>query len=79
MFKLRIQIYQSRSNRSISLLPVWLQDVFWRLTTMNIEEAIAVVKGFSFDYVSYKLGGEFAYAVELLVEHCENSEGKNDS
>lgn len=46
---------------------------------MNIEEAITVVKGFSFDYVSYKLGGEFAYAVELLVEHCENSEGKNDS
>ena len=46
---------------------------------MNIEEAIAVVKGFSFDYVSYKLGSEFAHAVELLVEHCENSEGKNDS
>lgn len=46
---------------------------------MSIEEAIAVVKGFSFDYVLYKLGGEFAYAVELLVEHCENSEDKNDS
>ena len=46
---------------------------------MNIEEAIAVVKGFSFDYVSYKLGGEFAYAVEALVDHFENMENENDS
>ena len=46
---------------------------------MTTEEAIRVVKGFSQELLAYKLGGEFAYAVELLVEHCENSEGKNDS
>lgn len=46
---------------------------------MDIKEAIRVVKGFSQELLAYKLGGEFAHAVELLVEHCENSEGKNDS
>ena len=46
---------------------------------MDIKEAIRVVKGFSQELLAYKLGGEFANAVELLVEHCENSEGKNDS
>ena len=79
MFQLRIQIYQSRSHRVISLLPVRLQDVFWRLTEMTTEEAIRVVKGFSQELIAYKLGSEFAHAVEALVDHFENMENGNDS
>lgn len=46
---------------------------------MNIEEAIRVVKGLSQELIAYKLGSEFAHAVEALVGHFENMENENDS
>lgn len=46
---------------------------------MTTEEAIRVVKGFSQELIAYKLGGEFAHAVEVLVGHFENVENENDS
>lgn len=46
---------------------------------MTTEEAIGVVKGFSQELLAYKLGGEFAHAVEALVDHFENMENENDS
>lgn len=46
---------------------------------MDIKEAIRVVKGLSQELLAYKLGGEFANAVEVLVDHFENVENENDS
>lgn len=46
---------------------------------MDIKAAIRVVKGFSQELLAYKLGGEFAHAVEVLVDHFENVENENDS
>ena len=46
---------------------------------MDIKEAIRVVKGFSQELIAYKLGSEFAHAVEALVDHFENMENENDS
>ena len=46
---------------------------------MTTEEAIKVVKGFSQELIAYKLGSEFAHAVEALVDHFENMENENDS
>lgn len=46
---------------------------------MNIEEAIRVAKGLSQELIAYKLGSEFAHAVEVLVDHFENMENENDS
>ena len=46
---------------------------------MTTEEAIRVVKGFSQELIAYKLGSEFAHAVEALVDHFENVENENGS
>ena len=46
---------------------------------MTTEEAIRVIKVFSQELIAYKLGGEFAHAVEILVDHFENVENENDS
>ena len=46
---------------------------------MTTEEAIRVIKGFSQELIAYKLGSEFAHAVEALVDHFENMENENDS
>lgn len=46
---------------------------------MTTEEAIRVVKGFSQELLAYKLGGEFAHAIEVLVDYYESTENENDS
>ena len=46
---------------------------------MTTKEAIKVVKRFSQELLAYKLGGEFANAVEVLVDHFENTENEDGS